>query len=445
MRIVLIASLLLAAPTGFVRADVSACDPIGFPCFSIDRNSPAVGPTFGASDLLVPPGPVVVRPSQFFGLPHPLDDLDGISRLNAGTDPTETFLLLFSVDRQSRGIAPPDPNLVALGYPFNVTNQAARGQQAADAFATLDLFDQTGVIPPTPGPGPSLPTLRVGGGNNTLFINQGDASGIDFGVGPHDSPDANSPAPQNDVDGMAGAGASSSPRPLTAMLRGGGPHLADRVFLFSVQADSPSLLMLPGSHSGADIYLAIEPNDPNLPSGIDLYATANQLGLMVADDINALLVFDNGDRVYDPTVDRVIFSLDRMSPTLGLFGATPADLFRNNQAGPPVGYVNAGRLGLGATPDPNGLIFDNVDALDFVPCLDRRMCLLDSAIGTPCETCDGDVTGDNVVDLNDLAVILASFGTPSGATRADGDLNYDGAVNLADLAVVLALFGTSCP
>ncbi len=57
----------------------------------------------------------------------------------------------------------------------------------------------------------------------------------------------------------------------------------------------------------------------------------------------------------------------------------------------------------------------------------------------------GDVNGDHIVDINDLSILLAHFGTPSGATLADGDLEGDGDVDLSDLALLLSAFGTSCP
>jgi trimeric autotransporter adhesin len=60
------------------------------------------------------------------------------------------------------------------------------------------------------------------------------------------------------------------------------------------------------------------------------------------------------------------------------------------------------------------------------------------------QVCPGDVNGDLVVDLADLAVLLGHFGITSGATRGDGDLNGDGAVNLSDLAELLGAFGASC-
>ncbi len=62
----------------------------------------------------------------------------------------------------------------------------------------------------------------------------------------------------------------------------------------------------------------------------------------------------------------------------------------------------------------------------------------------PITACPGDVNGDDVVNLTDLATLLANFGTTSGAVREDGDLNGDGDVDLSDLAELLSLFGTDC-
>lgn len=64
-------------------------------------------------------------------------------------------------------------------------------------------------------------------------------------------------------------------------------------------------------------------------------------------------------------------------------------------------------------------------------------------IGLP--TCQGDVNGDGGVDLADLAVVLAHFGTQWGATPADGDADNDHDVDLSDLAILLGNFGSDCP
>jgi len=56
--------------------------------------------------------------------------------------------------------------------------------------------------------------------------------------------------------------------------------------------------------------------------------------------------------------------------------------------------------------------------------------------------CPGDLTGDSVIGLSDLAILLSNFGTVSGAEPEDGDLDDDGDVDIIDLAIMLSLFGT---
>jgi len=56
--------------------------------------------------------------------------------------------------------------------------------------------------------------------------------------------------------------------------------------------------------------------------------------------------------------------------------------------------------------------------------------------------CIGDVNGDRVVDLADLALLLGGFGTVAPCLAAD--LDHDGQVSLTDLALLLANFGTVC-
>ncbi|MCC6359429.1 MAG: hypothetical protein IT450_11860 [Phycisphaerales bacterium] len=58
--------------------------------------------------------------------------------------------------------------------------------------------------------------------------------------------------------------------------------------------------------------------------------------------------------------------------------------------------------------------------------------------------CVGDTDGDLDVDLQDLATLLGSFGTSSGAGTDDGDTDGDGDVDLQDLATLLGAFGSTC-
>jgi len=53
--------------------------------------------------------------------------------------------------------------------------------------------------------------------------------------------------------------------------------------------------------------------------------------------------------------------------------------------------------------------------------------------------CVGDLNGDGVVDVLDLSILLASFGSSDA-----GDLNGDGVTDVADLGILLASFGSVC-
>ena len=57
--------------------------------------------------------------------------------------------------------------------------------------------------------------------------------------------------------------------------------------------------------------------------------------------------------------------------------------------------------------------------------------------------CRGDLNGDGIIDLSDLATLLAHYGSIT-ERYADGDLDQDGHVDLADLAGLLANYGLEC-
>ncbi len=58
--------------------------------------------------------------------------------------------------------------------------------------------------------------------------------------------------------------------------------------------------------------------------------------------------------------------------------------------------------------------------------------------------CTADLSGDCMVDLADLAIMLGNYGTTGGATHDDGDLDGDGDVDLSDLAIMLGQYGDDC-
>jgi len=59
--------------------------------------------------------------------------------------------------------------------------------------------------------------------------------------------------------------------------------------------------------------------------------------------------------------------------------------------------------------------------------------------GPTAPPCPGDLNGDAVVDIDDLAILLNGFGSSTA-----GDLNGDGVTDTNDLAILLNAFGQTC-
>lgn len=331
-----------------------ALSPLPTPFFSIDRASPTVDNVLiHADDILDKPGPTVQVSNVNLGLGGlgpPRDELDELSGFHHSVLPNSQFGLLFSVDRASVGAVPPDPGLVGIGRPFNVQQQAALHQAAGDLFMTAQLFNISGPVDP----------LTLALKNNTLVINQGDAGGVDFDLKPGLSP--STPIPPADPIDELDAVAMKEPAPFLGTDPG-------RIF-FSVSRDSPSLgsPTLPGLPSGATVFID---NNTLAPGGQNTYAAPGNLGLQQADDIDGLIVLDNGDGVFQPGLDRVIFSLTPDSPTLGALGMGGADLFWSDGLGLNL-YASAFQLGL--------LHTDNVDALDLLLTDDILASIVDHAL-----------------------------------------------------------------
>jgi hypothetical protein len=159
------------------------------------------------------------------------------------------------------------------------------------------------------------------------------------------------------------------------------------------------------------VFFKANPGDGNPPV---LYASFSAMGLVLADEIDALVVFDlTGPFTFDPG-DRILFSLAPGSPSLGTIpGASPvggaADVFlrRSGVAGINV-FASADSLGLGGLPDR-----DNIDALGFRPCNDAEQCALDHGIRRLYFDCDN----NGEIDLVDTGCF--------GACLLGPDIDYD--------------------
>lgn len=400
--------------------DPTALNPLLAPLFSTDPQSPEVlGGLVTAGDLLNPDGatPVIMVPAGDLGLVQQ-DDVDALAGGELPLAYDRTFVLIFSVDRGSVGSVPPDPNLFALGFEFNAFDQAQKNQEAGDAFMSLLLFTRLGPVPPTSALRSSLAE------NNTLVINHGDAGGVDFSLTPSAlSPEDFLPpdAPLGAVDGGTGTFPSLWSQPGVQVGR-----VLPGQLLFSLSRSSPSAL-----GNGARITLDPDPNSPGTES---TYLDAAEIGLTPNDEIDGLIVFEDGDYQFEAGFDQVLFSLAPGSPSLGIFG--PADIFSTSGGGLFHLFCPAQWLGLLPT--------DNVTMIDFVPCDDVLTCVNDWAIGTNLRNCPSDLNGSGSTDLEDLSILLANFGS-SDATPEQGDLNGDAQVDLADLSMLLTHFGQTCP
>jgi len=420
LRCVSAISLSLAAATAAARPPL---EPLPLPFYSFDRESPSVLSGFAnASDVLTlgPPGviPVVFGPQ--LGFATPFDDLDDLSGANAFFPLNQPFVLLFSVDRASQGLALPDPALLAAGVPYNVRDQALRGHAAGDQFMSTDTF----VL------GPPLRGDRSA--NSALTRNNYDEGGTDFGaLPPTKGSDVTPGAPQDNVDAMS---AGESP------LLGGLTHL-----YFTATAESPSLPFLPGGAfpSGATIFYNAAPQS-GTPT--ELYAAFFQLGLVQADDIDALVVFDrNRNGLFDPG-DAVLFSLTPGSPSLlTIPGASQtgaaADVFLARYGQPPVVGFRAAELGLGHPQD-------NIDALDVKRCADGDACARLAGIRYR----RGDLNCDDVVNFDDIDPFVLALSGPDAYFAQfpfcfwnAGDTNCDGVVNFDDIDPFVACLSGDCP
>ncbi len=179
--------------------------------------------------------------------------------------------------------------------------------------------------------------------------------------------------------------------------------------------------------SASDIFIAPTGGGPTVQ-----FAQGAQLGLDPAganmDDVDALVMWDAGvvGRT-DPGVDCALFSLSYGSASLGQpvpggFPLNPGDIFFTDFNGSFALYATAAEVGLAASPFYPQEPGDNVDSLEVL--------------------CPGDANLDGLVNVGDLGILAANYGTPVGMTWFTGDFNATGGVNVGDLGILAANYGS---
>lgn len=399
---VLLPALVLASPPEECLAQPAhAITPLETPYFGIDRLSASVTTSLRARDILDKEGPHVVIPGVGLGLANINDELDDFSVNRNMVTFADHFVILFSVDKASVGLAPPDPFLVSNNRPFNVTDQAGKRQAHGDIFMSTETFTRLG---PDPLTGDDPPVPHASPNNNTLVKNQGDTGGVDLDLEKDIPPEipADTIDPSDELDGMStkdaaspfGLGVPATP-PIYFTLRNGSP--------------SAATLTPPGVPlSGANVFVDF---NPLAPGGEQLYASAAALGLIsgaTGDDIDGLVVFDNGDGVYQPAADQVMFSLTRNSPSLQGGQFSPADIFMRT------GTLTT-RL---ATTERLGLSpIDNIDAIEIKVTTNVDQTLINHAIF---KVVPGDFNGDNQLDLGDCINFRFCYSGPGVSYDVNG-------------------------
>ena len=370
-------------------------------------------------------GPVVVGGGAGMGLQSFFDDLDAISyNAEPPADLHIEWQWWFSVDSGSLGL-PPE---VLPG--FNVANQAALRQVAGDIFMSTEAFDpDTGLLPPP---------ISLGLNNNALVINQAERYPGVFLLLPNVPPFLSAPV-------------GSDQDEVNAAMRGDPPGPGQRVY-FSLAAGSPSLpLVVPGVvPSGANIFADVDVNNPGSET---LYAQAGTLGLVINDDIDGLVVFDQDENGVYNAFDAVYFTLTRGSPSLANFGGSAASILRSR----------FGVVTLAVEHTFLGLAFnDAIDGLDIVELVgDSALLTIESELGPFCApdisghanpALPGLGTPDGVVNNEDFFCYLIFFA--AGNARADmttgaipGSPGYgvpNGIINNDDFFFFLNIFVAGC-
>ncbi|MCG8457879.1 MAG: hypothetical protein MI919_16505 [Holophagales bacterium] len=360
-----LAATICVSTAGAARAQLAYSIEHQGPTIGLPATAPA-GAMIGAGDVLIPGAgtPAIVVFASTIGIAPGGTGQPEVDALSFGNDPwvscDNNRPWLFSVDEFAVGVPTGAPDVRSEG-------SAPAGNQEASA----DIYAST-----------ALPSVCQGA------VNVGNAGFADGnGMAPFAAPglsliEPNPPTlgaavdPGDNLDALA---CSSS---------------TGRIF-FSLDANWPDPLEGAGGvHSGTALANGVSPGAvlvAGAGGGFSVYATPFQLGLVGADDLDALVLRENGNGIYEPSsypfdwlngqTDMLLFSVKRDSPLIGTLDALNAmpiedgDILTVTTTGPGI-LVFAEALGLwtaranGGIPSllAFGTFGDNLDGLALQAC-----------------------------------------------------------------------------
>ncbi len=354
-------------------------------------------------------------------LPGPIGGLQSVEldALSYGHD--YGIELMFSVDEWAGG------DFLAPAAPPNVFSE---GALSINREAAADVFTYLGTVTRTPPPAAG----GVGPGNRQFI----DGNGFPSPLGGARGLGLLEPMPPNCGGNCVGDNLDALDINSTIT------DVKASIF-FSLDSQFPDPLDGPLVNTGTAINNGFSGSDiiVSRAGGVPfLYTIAGSLGLDLqgfdTDDVDALILQDDGDAQYDPAVDRILFSVRRGSAVIGrpdsLYGMPiePGDVLSvpiPGGASPfPSIYIAAEALGLGTARSNTTELSpwgDELDALDLF--------------------LQGDLDGDGFVGINDLNIVLANWNQPVPPADPSADVNGDGFVGITDLNVVLGNWNTGAP
>lgn len=298
------------------------------PTISINYRGPSGSPSGGPLDpgaayrttpSPAPPVPALIAGSGPLGIAPVAFRIGELDALSWGRDtqlqPNSTltglrtvYRLVFSTDNFANGHP-------ALGAPSDLRSEGTLGNQEASADLQMAGLTPTMGLPPW---GPLSPFI----GHNSWLDGNGVAPFGGLGIG---LVEPNLPMP----------GILANLGDTVDAVDFRGPQAVFSSLYFSLDGSSPDLIEGIVTNIGTAAANGVNPGDVLVSSilggGFIVWAQAAQLGLSPGDDLDALVLWENGDGIFTPSVvpfdwtvtnrDMLLFSVRRGSPLIGSLDA----------------------------------------------------------------------------------------------------------------------------